>query len=338
MDRPETIKRWTHWSAAEIAQLRELMAQGSSYRQAGRAIGRTHAAVKYKCDHLCIEYLAETGWPTADKQRLLEFMAAGMTHREAAVLLGRPYRCVKMMAYNLGVRSRSRQSWTEQQLTDLRDFYGRLPARELADRLGKPIAAVRRRAFVLGLCKKKPPDFTPTELETIRAMNGAGWPDSHIAKKLQRDRHEVSKWRKRLRLPSMARGQVWKNNVAAGVRRQVEGQGLKNLAELRGKRYRDFALSYNLPQELPPRAVQVVLALVERGPLTRSEIKAAIGVRPDSDLVDNRRGTSYLSTLRGLGLVAYVFHHDGRRRPGKYLLTAACLDRLAMARNQEKAQ
>lgn len=327
------VKRWTHWSPQEISTLHRLIGSGATYREAGRQIGRTHAAVKYKCDTLGLEVCVAPAWPDADKERLRELIEAGLGHREVAAVLGRSYFSVKVQAYSQGLRTSTRV-WTDQQTADLRNLYGTMPARQLAARIGKPLSALYHRAGELGLCRDRPTPFSEGELRTIRQMNADGQPDSHIADALGRDRHETSKWRKKLGLPSRARGQVWKSNIAKGVRRQLDRLGLRSLADLRGESYRAFARRYNLPDSLGPRAVQIILALAQHGPLTRNELKAATGFDPVK--LDNATGTTYLSALKRLGLIAYVFRKEGaRRRPGHYVLTAAALDRLAAADRKE---
>ena len=335
------MKRWTHWTTDEIALLRELMAAGKTYRQAGRALDRTHAAVKYKCEHLDIPYTAEIGWPAADKLRLCELIESGLTYPEAAKALGRTLLSVKQAGYWMGLRPGHKRQWTDEQVRILDAGYGKKPARALAEEIGKPVSVVYRMAYKRGLMvRPKPEPFTQVEIDRIRELNAAGVPDTHIALELGRDRHETSKHRKRLCLPSNARGQVWRERVAAGVKRQCDLAGVKNLAEFRWESYRNFARKYNLPDTLGPRAVQIVLALAQHGPMTLKQIAEATGMRlrqrgSASGIIcalDNSAGTTYFSTLRKLGLVAYVFRHEGARRvPGQYVLTAAALDRLAAA-------
>jgi hypothetical protein len=150
--------------------------------------------------------------------------------KEVARLMRRSYSSVKNAICKLDIDCG--RAWTPGQLARLRADYGKLPARQLAQALGRPLPAVYRMARKLGLSRTAS-RFTEEDLARIRELNGQGWSDTEIARALGRDRHETTKHRKRLHLPSQQHGQRVRARLAAALQRQLERQGLHSAAELR---------------------------------------------------------------------------------------------------------
>ena len=91
----------------------------------------------------------------------------------------------------------------------------------------------------------------------------------------------------------------------------VDAAGLPNLAALRAAVFRDRARASGWPEDLRPRAVQILNALWDRGPMTRTEIALAIGLRINYGgpheirkiLKSNDAEGSYLAHLLARGLL-----------------------------------
>src|SRR5207249_2493047 len=135
-------------------------------------------------------------WTQEQVARLRE-LAGRQPLRDVARLMGRSHSSVKNATHKFGIGCG--RAWTPGQLRRLREGYGRAPARQLARELGRPLAAVYRMAGQLGLCRRRP-RFAEADLDRIRALNAEGWPDAEVARALGRDRHEVTRHRKRLGL------------------------------------------------------------------------------------------------------------------------------------------
>ena len=97
-----------------------------------------------------------------------------------------------------------------------------------------------------------------------------------------------------------------------------------------------------LPEQLPPRAVLIVLQLLQNGVMTRRDIYTAVGASwrgGKGSLLCNATKTSYPGDLQRRGLVARIHRRsDGagaRRLPDLYLLTPTALDLLAAAARQQ---
>jgi hypothetical protein len=73
--------------------------------------------------------------------------------------------------------------------------------------------------------------FSEEDLARIRELNAQGWSDTEIARELGRDRHETTKHRKRLQMPSQQHGQRVRPRLAAALQRQLERLGLHSTAQ-----------------------------------------------------------------------------------------------------------
>jgi hypothetical protein len=254
---------------------------------------------------------------------------------EVARLMRRSYSSVKNATCKHGIDCD--RAWTPGQLARLRADYGKLPSRQLAQVLGRLLPAVYRMARKLGLSRTAS-RFTAEDLARIRELNGQGWSDTEIAHTLGRDRHETTKHRKRLHLPSQQHGHRVRARLAAALQRQLERLGLHSAAEMRKHAHQDFARRFGLPEDLAPRAVLIVLHLLQKGVSTRRDVYEAVGASwrdGRGSLLCNATKTSYLGDLQRRDLVARIHRRsegpDARRLPDLYLLTAEALDLLSAA-------
>jgi DNA-binding CsgD family transcriptional regulator len=263
----------------------------------------------------------------------LRELAALHPLKEVADLMGRSHSAIRNAVHRFDVDCD--RAWTEGQLARLRAEYGCVPARQLAASLGRSLDAVYRMARLLELTRHGPPRFTEEDLVRIQELNGQGFSDTEIAELLGRDRHEVSRHRKRLNLPSRQYGERVRARLAVALRRQLERLGMDSPNDLRRHAHQCFARRFGLPDDLPPKAVLIVLALLQRGVMTRREVHEAVGApwrNGRGSMLCNASGTSYLGELQRRGLVTRVHRHstgpDARRLPNLYLLTPAALDLL----------
>lgn len=150
--------------------------------------------------------------------------------------------------------------------------------------------------------------MTPAVRKRLIALVREGLCNPHIAAILQCERHTVGDWRKRLGLPA-SRGQKCercRRETSERTKAQCDSAGLPSLAQLRVRRYRQFARESGWPEDLRPRAVHILNALYERGPMTRREIAEAVGMPwkgSRKSLVSNDPEGSYLAHLLNRGFV-----------------------------------
>ena len=176
------------------------------------------------------------------------------------------------------------------------------------------------------------PPLLADRLPSVRRLWEAGRTDGEIARSLGTDRKTARKYRLRLGLPAR-----W--TPADAIRRLSAGGLIEARTAANAARRAGLATRYGLPADLAPVQVQVLLALAA-GPLTRRELAARCGLPQHADqrqlLKSNHPEGSYTAHLMALGLVARVRRSGGPgsgkggHLPSLYLLTPACLDRLAM--------
>ncbi|MFM9962229.1 MAG: hypothetical protein ACKV2Q_13530 [Planctomycetaceae bacterium] len=143
---------------------------------------------------------------------------------------------------------------------------------------------------------------------TIRRLLKRGWSDSEIGAEIGSHQRDVGARRKFLGLPASGNNARRRAKVAIKTREQMRLMGLPSMAYLRIESFKKFARDRGWPEEVAPRAVQILEVLFERGLMTRRQIVVAIGMnvdRPQKNwLFDSKNQTSYLATLMRLGLVA----------------------------------
>lgn len=266
--------------------------------------------------------------------------------RDLAEELGRSMLAIKQRARKIGLRNRRRFTPDEVQL--VKDLYSTHTAAQIAKRMygtGRSAKAIFTLAKRLGL--RKWPSHAPEVIDRVRELHAEGLNDYEIAASMPgftRDQVHSIRY-ERLKLP------MNEASIAEARRRAVKTQytrlGVANGGELRALAYRNFAVNNGWPDDLPPRAVQILNILAEHGPKTAPELAAAIGTKTDarnsvtgyrqhlkcsshSPLVQGH-GT-YTGLLQSRGLIVRQNRSlgpgcgtRGGRIPGLYMLTPAAI-------------
>jgi len=227
-----------------------------------------------------------------------------------------------------------RHVWTDEETAFLRQHYRKKPARLIAAQLGLTERKVYAKADHIGLCisqRIKAPGF----VEYFKRKHAEGWSDSEIARAKRVDRHAVTALRKRLNLPPNALSQHRRDQVRQKTKEQLKKAGLPTLAALRADAFRRRARQAGWPEDLRPRAVQILNLIWERGPQTRKQIAAAIGLPwrgSRNSLLSNDPEGTYLANLMARGLVISL----GRIAVGKGTGHSCCVYSLPLTIERKK--
>lgn len=233
-------------------------------------------------------------------------------YRKIAHHLGRTLGSVKCKAFGLGLGTS--RLYTDKQIAFVRENYGQMSATQIGKHIGRTNRSVYQFAGRLGLSEKRPPLGESFDRQ-LGQMHKRGLTDTAIAEKLGCERHAVGDHRRKLGLPDNTLSQWRRRQVAKKTREQLSKAGLPSLAAVRIKSFRDRARAAGWPEELRPRAVQILNTLWDRGPMTRRELAEAIGMPwkgSRKSLVSNDPEGSYLAHLIKRGLVINL----GRIRKG----------------------
>jgi len=204
--------------------------------------------------------------------------------------------------------------WLAHELAMVRRLYWRVPAGVIAATIGRSRRAVSQRASLLGLARPRR-RATDQDRETITRMAADGACNRCIGRACGLDRHAVARIRREIGArPLEVRGSVGTcrqcvERVRAATREQCRRAGVASLAEIRIREFRRFAEASGWPADLRPRAIQMLDALWELGPMTRRQIAAAIGMPwkgSRDSLTSNDPEGSYLAHLMARGLVMQV--------------------------------
>ena len=209
-----------------------------------------------------------------------------------------------------------RRFWTPDEVEALRQLYRRVPAHEIAELLGRTKSQVQQAGSRYGFHKEACP-WDARTIARLRRLHARGWSDTEIAKAIGSERHVVGERRAKLGLPSVLWSGHQRRRVAAKTREQLRKAGVPTLGALRVKVYRDRARAAGWPEDLRPRAVQILSVLWERGPQTRRQLADAIGMPwkgARHSLTSNDPEGSYLAHLARRGLVVRLGRHV--KRPG----------------------
>ena len=261
-------------------------------------------------------------WTKREEQKLRTMIRQDCWSNEAiASELRRTPQAIKTRITKLKLRRPStvRRVWTPAECDLLRAEYGQVPAAELAQRLDRPVQQVYQAADRLGLTQGKP-QYVGLDA-FIRRYHAQGWSDAEITRAwCERpgsesiNRRSLGDRRQKLGLSHNAYSQHRRLKVAARTREQLDRKGLASLAMERVEAYKRFARQHGWPDDLRPRAVQILDLLYEQGPQTRYQIARAIGMPwkgSRKSLVSNDPEGSYLAHLMKRGLVVRL----GRDRP-----------------------
>lgn len=253
------------------------------------------------------------GW-TAAELRVLRARFGRDSHAALGRRLNRTASAVQTKGMRLGLRT-SRRHWAAGELAVLRANAGKLTAAAIGRLLDRSADSVENQIHVRGLSKPQR-KLSAAELELLASRHAQQWSDSEIAAELNVCREAVTKWRRKFKLPANGNCERRRRKVAERTAAQCCAAGVRSLGDLRAKLWADQARAHargmGWPEDLQLRAVQILNALWDRGPMTRKEIAAAIGMptaypnaknAQRSILKSNGPGGSYLATLIARGLV-----------------------------------
>lgn len=211
--------------------------------------------------------------------------------------------------------------WTAKELAYVRRWYRKVPAAEIGRRLGRSRPAVFRAADLLGIAGRQRTAVERARLEArIRRWHARGWCDAEIAAKCKTDRKWICDLRRGMGLPPNGHNQRHRRRVAAKTRAQLATAGVRSLAELKREVRRGQARDLGWPEDLRWRAVQILEALWVRGPQTREQLAAVIGMPwkgSRKSLGSNDPEGSYLANLQARGLVVRLGRVVKKRGSGK---------------------
>jgi hypothetical protein len=228
----------------------------------------------------------------------------------------------------------SGRSWTIDELIALEEGYGSVPIHELARRLNRTVAAIRMAAYLYGFAQEHR-YCTREDEASIRQLNAEGMSDTEIAARLGFERHAISRNRRRLGLPSRAYSERYREKLRAAARRQCEAAGVSNLGQFRALKLREYVARSGWPASVRMRGAQILDLLEARGPLTRREICAELGLPwhgARNSLKSNHPENTYMAHLQRIGLVVRL----GRVVKGAY--TGGNVNLYALALTAERNQ
>lgn len=331
------------WSSEELDVIRREYPSCSSRSQVldlAERLGRSADAV-YKMAARRLGLATARTW-TIEQDNLLR---EGWGKTKTQVLskkIGRSPSALKQRARKLGLDSE--RLYTEVEKAIVRSMYGTHTASQIAERIHgttKAVASIYQLAQNLGL--RKCARWSPEEMEAVRAARAEGGTDSDIARRLGKTREQITHIRNRLGLPRDAAAILESRRRA--VKTQHSRLGVANGGELRSLGYRQYASACGWPEDLPPRAVQILNVLAEHGPKTAQELAEAIGLKPKRNSVGGH--FMYLTcasrsnlvrghgTYTGLLVAKGLVHREQRyltgrgkgknRLPCLYILTPAAI-------------
>lgn len=241
-------------------------------------------------------------WSTSEIARLKRLIGK-LSHRQIAERLGRTTEAVHARADTLGLAVR--KFWTAAERQFVIDNANKLSTVEIAKVLGRSESAVYQVRNQANLTKKRVP--TGARFEAfLREKHILGWSDSEIAREWGCNRRTAEHWRRRLGLPHNAYSAHRRQRVREKTLEQCAKAGVPTLGHLRKKVFADRARAAGWPDDLRPRAVQIMNVLWEKGPMTRKQIAQAVGLTwrtSRSSLKSNDMEGSYLAHLIRRGLV-----------------------------------
>jgi hypothetical protein len=253
-------------------------------------------------------------WTKADERFLAKYFRLGASHAELAEVMERTVGSIKSRLKVLGLVDKNRYLSPEQ-IETAKANQGKLTAKQIGELIGRTETSVHQLFNRLGLTKKRKKHRGL--IGFIRRHHKFGWSDAEISAEWSKQhpddpltrRHLGDIRREKCGLPDNALSEHRRQLVAKKTKEQCRQAGVKNLAEVRRLAYNEFARKHGWPDDLRPRAVQICDLLYERGPHTRSQIAAAVGMPwkgSRKSLVSNDPEGSYLAHLQARGLVVQL--------------------------------
>lgn len=243
-------------------------------------------------------------WSSQDEKMLARLYRGGMTNDlSLATYFQRTVKAVKSRRVVLGLVDKGRK-YSHAELARLRKLWTDHSAKEIAVKLNRSVSSIFS-AIDRYKLPRKGHRWPQETLDLVRRMNGRGLSDMEISreiKSLSRDQVHHIRMRLKLTTPEEAKQR--------GYRRALDGQrktlGIKSAGELRQVSFRRYAVKHGLPEDLRPRAVQMVYAMAQCGAMTRRQIAEKIGMPwkgARKSLVSNDPEGTYLSNLMSRGIV-----------------------------------
>jgi hypothetical protein len=284
---PELEVVRTHYPTLPVAEVAALLP------------GRTVEAVRHAAKRVGVK--CARSWSPADDE-VLRASWGKVNTGALAKRLGRSPSALKQRAGRLTLDAE--RCYTDAEKQVVRDLYATHTAAQIAERVhgnARCALAIYRLAAKLGL--RKCAHWSPEEMARVGAAVAQGGTDAAVAVRLNLTREQVTHIRNRLKLPRNDADVLEARRGA--VRTQYAALGVKNGGELRALAYRNFARANGWPEDLPPRAVQILNVLAGRGPTTRRQLAEAIGM-PTDQVGRNGypmylKASAHSSTMRGHG-------------------------------------
>lgn len=196
--------------------------------------------------------------------------------------------------------------WTAKEDIFLQKSYKRKRVSEIASRLGRSMSSVYQRSNKLGLNERRDHAEIARRKRRIRKLISQGLSDSEVATRLNMDRRALTEMRCRMGVSANGRSERYRKRVARRTKEQCRKAGVRNLAEIRKKRFEEFVTSLGW-SGVSVRAAQIAEALYRLGPMTRKQICLAVGMpwRGSRKSLSSNRvpGGSYMAELQRAGIV-----------------------------------
>jgi predicted DNA-binding protein YlxM (UPF0122 family) len=217
--------------------------------------------------------------------------------------------------------------WTKKHDATLLRHYKKLSVSEIAKVLDRSESSVYQRAARLGLSDHRDKVELEKRKRKLKGLIERGLSDSEVALRLNMDRRALTEMRCRMGIVANGRSERYRRRVAEKTRRQCRASGVRNLAELRAKRFEEFVASLGWAG-LSVRAAQIAEALHKLGPMTRRQICDVIEMpwRGSRKSLSTNRvpGGSYLAELQRAGIVvrlrAAITHSGKGNREDLYMI------------------
>ena len=295
-----------YWAPDEDATLRRDYGRLPADEIAQR-LARTVFSIRHRAKQLGLK--SRRTWTAAEDEMLRQSWGK-IRSRLLAEQIGRTVSALKQRAIRLGLDAE--WNYTDEERALVRRLYPTHTAAQIAERIfGTPKAAgaIFRLAYKLRL--RKWPSWPPETIAKVAELHGQGLGDMEIGRNLDMTRNQVHALRyDRLKLP--ANQEAIRRAHQQSVRTQYRRLGITSPGMLRVWSFKKFARARGWPEDLRPRAVQMLETLLACGPMTRRQIAAAIGMPwkgSRKSLVSNDPEGTYLAYLAKVGLVVMS---DGR--------------------------
>ena len=145
----------THWTEAEVESLRIYFENGYSDIEISEALGRSDDAVRYQRYRHGLMRSTNGKWCKAALDTLLDPANADLTNRAMGELLGIDDSNVHRKRRELGLKTRTRRRWTEDEISILRQYYPLYGTAAVAKRTGWDAKAIENKVYSLGIKRMK---------------------------------------------------------------------------------------------------------------------------------------------------------------------------------------